>query len=238
MPVAIHGKQYATVSERIEEVHGEYKGRVSIETDIITSIEGTIRVKATLTVMEMVEGLQSHSNTFTGHAEEIVGSTMINKTSALENAETSAVGRALAFAGFSTDASIASADEVANAIANQNALGRVVGRGDNTPIKPNDPTVGELKKEVSDNWGDYRMDSIDFGKHKGESWSKLPSGYISWLAVTKSDSNPKNNQMAIMELKYRENEEVKAKDEDVTVRTSKELKTAISESKETKELFS
>ena len=41
-----------------------------------------------------------------------------------------------------------------------------------------------------------------------------------------------------MELKYRENEEVKAKDEDVTVRTSKELKTAISESKETKELFS
>ena len=41
MPVAIHGKQYATVNERIEEVHEEYKGRVSIETDIISSIEGT-----------------------------------------------------------------------------------------------------------------------------------------------------------------------------------------------------
>ena len=44
---------------------------------------------------------------------------MINKTSALENAETSAVGRALAFLGFA-GTEIASADEVANAIKQQN----------------------------------------------------------------------------------------------------------------------
>jgi|TARA_R110001592_G_scaffold193031_2_gene440135 hypothetical protein len=237
MPVAIHGKQYATVNERIEEVHEEYKGRVSIETDIISSIEGTIRVKATLTVTEMAEGMQSHSNTFTGHAEEIVGSTMINKTSALENAETSAVGRALAFAGFSTDASIASADEVANAIANQNALGRAVSNRKSASPGESAPIVNDLKKEVSDNWDDYRGGAIDFGKHKGEPWSDLPMGYLSWLAGTKSDTNPKNNQMAVMELEYRQDGNPEEEGGRIVVDNTEDLKSAITKDKGTKELF-
>lgn len=55
----------------------------------------------------------------TGTAYEKEGSTFINKTSYIENAETSAVGRALGMCGFGVDASVASADEVANAITNQ-----------------------------------------------------------------------------------------------------------------------
>lgn len=55
----------------------------------------------------------------TGTAQEKEGSTFINKTSYIENAETSAVGRALGMAGFGIDASIASAEEVQNAMANQ-----------------------------------------------------------------------------------------------------------------------
>lgn len=55
----------------------------------------------------------------TGTAQEKEGSTFINKTSYIENAETSAVGRALGMAGFGVDASIASAEEVQNAMANQ-----------------------------------------------------------------------------------------------------------------------
>ena len=55
----------------------------------------------------------------TGTAYEKEGSTFINKTSYIENAETSAVGRALGMAGFGIDVSVASAEEVANAIANQ-----------------------------------------------------------------------------------------------------------------------
>jgi hypothetical protein len=54
----------------------------------------------------------------TGYAEEERGSSNINTTSALENAETSAVGRALAFLGLA-GTEIASADEVANAISQQ-----------------------------------------------------------------------------------------------------------------------
>ena len=45
--------------------------------------------------------------------------TFINKTSAMENCETSAVGRALAFAGFGGDMAFASAEEVVNAQLNQ-----------------------------------------------------------------------------------------------------------------------
>lgn len=55
----------------------------------------------------------------TGHALEKENSTFINKTSFLENCETSAVGRALAMIGIGVENSIGSAEEVANAIKNQ-----------------------------------------------------------------------------------------------------------------------
>ena len=197
MPVEIHGKQYATVNERIEDVHKDYKGSVSINTEILASTENTIRIKAIVELKEMAEGIE------VGHAEEIIGSSMINKTSALENAETSAVGRALAFAGFQTDASIASADEVANAIVQQNNMSRTINQS-----QPNKSeqfnTIEELAKEVSDNWSKYRNNEIDFGKHKGTAWKDITDGYVSWLAGTKSDKNPKNNQMAVLEMEYRQ----------------------------------
>ena len=55
----------------------------------------------------------------TGHAYEKESSSFINKTSYIENCETSAVGRALGIFGIGIDASIASAEEVTNAINNQ-----------------------------------------------------------------------------------------------------------------------
>ena len=54
----------------------------------------------------------------TGLAEEKRSASRINQTSALENCETSAVGRALAFCGITNDA-IASAEEVSAAIEQQ-----------------------------------------------------------------------------------------------------------------------
>ncbi len=55
-------------------------------------------------------------------AEEEKGSTFINKTSYVENCETSAWGRALANFGIGLETSVASADEVKNAIANQDSV--------------------------------------------------------------------------------------------------------------------
>ena len=58
----------------------------------------------------------------TGTAYEREGQGFVNKTSFIENCETSAVGRALGFLGIGIDDSMASADEVANAMQQQNEL--------------------------------------------------------------------------------------------------------------------
>ena len=197
MPVDIHGKQYATVNERIIELHNDYKGSCSIVTKIVESDSGTVRVKATLTLVEMSEGLVSHSNTFTGHAEEVIGSSMINKTSALENAETSAVGRALAFAGFSTDASIASADEVANAIMNQ---GTPSTKQNDNVSQVNDKPPFDASQYDDIDWSVERENEITFGKHKGTAWKDIADGYLAWLA---SKQDGKNAHFADLEQTYR-----------------------------------
>jgi hypothetical protein len=70
-------------------------------------------VKATLTIAN-----GSIISSYTGLAQEIESSNYkdVNHTSALENAETSAVGRACAMAGIGIDGGIASAEEVQKAI--------------------------------------------------------------------------------------------------------------------------
>lgn len=57
----------------------------------------------------------------TGHAFEVRSAGMVNKTSYIENCETSAVGRALGFLGIGITEAIASAEEVENAITQQEA---------------------------------------------------------------------------------------------------------------------
>lgn len=55
----------------------------------------------------------------TGHAAEVKGSSPVNKTSYIENCETSAVGRALGMVGIGIKVGIASAEEVRNALDQQ-----------------------------------------------------------------------------------------------------------------------
>jgi hypothetical protein len=54
-----------------------------------------------------------------GHAEEVRGEGMVNKTSALENCETSSWGRAIASLGFHVQKGVASREEVEQAQAEQ-----------------------------------------------------------------------------------------------------------------------
>ena len=114
MPVEIHGKQYVTVNERVQEFHELYPNgaiHCHIEED---APEGVIRMSAM--VCPDVENTERH---FSGIACEVIGSSQINRTSALENCETSAIGRALGFLGLGVVNSIATADEVSNAIHQQ-----------------------------------------------------------------------------------------------------------------------
>ena len=107
--VKIHGKEYYTVVERVNMLHDKTKGQYSLNTSLERYENGIVIMKATLSF---------GGNTFTGHAYEKEGSTQINKTSALENCETSAIGRSLASAGYG-GTEFASANEVENAIHQQ-----------------------------------------------------------------------------------------------------------------------
>ena len=108
--VRIHGKEYRTVANRIAEFREQHP-EWSIVTELVSADDVAVVVKASILD---VEGRVIA----TGLAEETRASSQINRTSALENAETSAVGRALAFFGLA-GTEIASADEVAGAINTQ-----------------------------------------------------------------------------------------------------------------------
>lgn len=79
-----------------------------IETELISRQDGICVFKSIVATDEgNILGI--------GHAYEKEGSSFINKTSYIENCETSAVGRALGMAGFGIDTSIRSAEEMQNA---------------------------------------------------------------------------------------------------------------------------
>ena len=110
MPVNIHGKEYKTVAERVAAFR-EVSADLTIETEIVRWEGDDVVVKASIS--------DNGKLIATGLAHEVRGSTNINKTSHVENCETSAIGRALAAFGLG-GTEYASADEVANAIAQQN----------------------------------------------------------------------------------------------------------------------
>lgn len=109
--VKIHGKEYKTVALRVNEFRNsdEFEGWC-IETDLISN--------ANLVVVKALIKDKQDRVVATGYAEEERDSTNINRTSALENCETSAIGRALACIGLA-GTEYASANEVSDAIINQ-----------------------------------------------------------------------------------------------------------------------
>lgn len=110
MPVK--GKDYVMVNERVKAFRKLFP-EGSIITDIEHLGDGMVVCKASVKVGD---------NTLaTGLAFEKEESSYINKTSYIENCETSAVGRALGFLGIGIDTGIASAEEMANAVTQQTA---------------------------------------------------------------------------------------------------------------------
>ena len=108
--ISIHGKSYATVALRVAIARRVLGTSLDIVTKIVSIDKETVVMQADI----YIDG----KHVSTGHAEENRKASRINTTSALENAETSAVGRALAFCAFISDG-IASAEEVTAAIEQQ-----------------------------------------------------------------------------------------------------------------------
>ena len=109
----IKGKSYVLVNERVKAFRRLFP-EGQIITELIDDHNGVCTFKAIVTDGE--RGLA------TGYAQEKETSSYINKTSYIENCETSAVGRALGFLGIGIDTSIASAEEVDTAVRNQGGL--------------------------------------------------------------------------------------------------------------------
>lgn len=130
----IRGKDYAEVNQRIKAFRMVYPAGF-IKTKIESVENGMCIMTATVGYQDLegVEFIIGH-----GTAYEKENSSNVNRTSYIENCETSAVGRALGMAGFGIDTSVASYEEVETAIANQEIVQAI----------PPKPTKEELIDKV------------------------------------------------------------------------------------------
>ena len=148
----IKGKEYAEVNQRINAFRKLYPNGF-IRTEIISNENGVVVMKASVGVDNYVMG--------TGLAYEKEDSTFINKTSYIENCETSAVGRALGMLGIGIETSVASAEEMQNALNNQ-----------------------VITQEEADTY------ELKFGRHKGKTLKEIAKEdekYINWLIQNTQD---------------------------------------------------
>ena len=145
----IRGKQYVEVNERIKFFRQEvqYKNW-TIATDFPVLDADNCVCKCTI-------ANEQGRVVAVGHAHEERGSSNINKTSYVENCETSAVGRALAMLGIGIDTSIASANEVEEAIAKQqemvdNPVVQKLSKALDAPVENiMDKAVGYIKSQTN-----------------------------------------------------------------------------------------
>ena len=163
MSVKIHGKEYLTVAERLDTMNKKAKGNYSINTELLKFEGGCVIIKATLSI---------GSYSYTGIAMEEAGSNKINETSFVEVCETSAIGRALASAGYH-GSEFCSADELVNALANQK-----------TPkTKTVESKENDLIEEVIEKYDGVEVKNVvSFGKHNGKEWKDVPQDYVEWCA--------------------------------------------------------
>ncbi len=103
--IEIKGKSYVLVADRVIYFNETYPNGC-IQTEQLAS-EDRVEFKAVV-----IPDVYKPERFFTGHSQAVWGDGYINKTSALENAETSAVGRALALMGIGVIESLASVDEI------------------------------------------------------------------------------------------------------------------------------
>ena len=104
MPIQIHNKTYVTVAERLQDAHKD-ESLKGVTTEVL-QFDPVVVVKATVDIKGIIyTGISSANPLKT-----------IEKSNPFEVAETSAVGRALGFAGYGLIESVASADEMVKAL--------------------------------------------------------------------------------------------------------------------------
>ena len=111
--IDIKGKPYVVAKEKLLYFH-EICPNGAIISDIVEQTPDTITI-----LTKVIPDVDNDERYFTGLAMEVKGNSFINSTSHVENCETSSRARALSGFGIGVEESCASADEVANAIIQQ-----------------------------------------------------------------------------------------------------------------------
>ena len=146
--IKIKGKDYVMVNERLKYFRENYKGW-SLTSELVSLTDGACVIKA-------VVSDETGRVMATGLAQEDKSSSMINKTSFVENCETSAWGRALGNLGIGIDESVASAEEVDMAIKKQERLDLLGGAYTFASGKYKDKTIEEVA-QVDNGYLDYLL---------------------------------------------------------------------------------
>ena len=149
----IKGKEYAEVNQRIKAFRMVFPDGC-ICTELISNEDGVCVFKA-----EVYTSTKDGINTLlgTGHAYEKESSSFINKTSYIENCETSAVGRALGMCGFGIDTSVCSAEELNNALVNQEASKPIT----KAQVKTIMALAGEKESDPSDICDYFKVNTLE-----------------------------------------------------------------------------
>ncbi len=159
----IHNKKYSSVAMRIEIFRKHFGLKYSIENEIVVDDGKRIIIRSVIkdTAGNMLA---------IGHAEEFRGTTNINKTSALENAETSAAGRSLAMFGLH-GGEMASAFEVEVAIDTQQDMTNFVtaAHGSISTCKSQVQLAAWFDKSTA------QMDSLE--QQDPDAWTKIVEAY-------------------------------------------------------------
>ena len=169
----IHGKDYVEVNERLRFFRQNYPGH-SIITEIISIYEDRVTLGAK--ILDPDGRVLS-----TGHAHEEKASSNINKTSYVENGETSAIGRALGIFGIGIDGGVASADEVDMAITRQTTARLFDGEEITYPSAP--------AESIDPKWTAQEL----FGEEDPNLDAYLVS--IGWIAAGESFKNLSNERL-------------------------------------------
>ena len=161
--INLKGKEYSMGASRLEIFRKHFGFRYGIVEEILVD-DG----KRVVTKTSIVDRDNPETPIGVGHAEEIRGSSLVNKTSAIENCMTSSLGRALATAAALHGGEMASVNEIEKA---QN----------------NEKNINENKKDLPKDKEDPPKEEEATEKDQ-EQWQKITENYLKNIDELKSQS--------------------------------------------------
>tara|TARA_Y100001937_G_scaffold3216_1_gene4172 strand:- start:1034 stop:1687 length:654 start_codon:yes stop_codon:yes gene_type:complete len=162
--INLKGKEYSMVSSRLEIFRKHFGFRYGIVEEILVD-DG----KRVVTKTSIIDRDKPEIPIGVGHAEEIRGSSLVNKTSAIENCMTSSLGRALATAAALHGGEMASVNEIEKA---QN----------------NEKNINENKKDLPKDKEDPPKEEEETTEKDQEQWQKITENYLKNIDELKSQS--------------------------------------------------